>query len=140
MEEATIPEIQRSNLTSVILTMMNIGIENVQNFDFMDAPSSEDIISAIRQLRLLGAVGDDNKLTTLGRKMAGFPLDPKLTAAILAGGELGCAEEILTIISLVNGENIFNVPLNKERQEEASLVHKVRQRTFKIVQFSLFSS
>ena len=92
----------------------------------MDAPSSEDIISAIRQLRLLGAVGEDNKLTSLGRKMAGFPLDPKLTAAILAGGELGCAEEILTIISLVNGENIFNIPLNKERQEEASLVHKVR--------------
>ena len=139
LEDATIPEIQRSNLTSVILTMMNIGIENVQNFDFMDAPSGEDIISAIRQLRLLGAVGDDNKLTTLGRKMAGFPLDPKLTAAILAGGELGCAEEILTIISLVNGENIFNVPQNKERQEEAALVHKVQSKICTVRFHRLFS-
>ena len=58
LDEATIPEIQRSNLTSVILTMMNIGIENVQNFDFMDAPGSEDIVSAVRQLRLLGACVD----------------------------------------------------------------------------------
>ena len=69
--------------------MMNIGVENVHNFDFMDAPRSEDIISAVRQLQLLGAVGEDNKLTELGRKMAGFPLEPRLTAAILAGGELG---------------------------------------------------
>jgi len=127
LEDSTIPEIQRSNLTSVILTMMNIGVENVQNFDFMDAPGTEDIISAVRQLRLLGAVADDNKLTDLGRKMAGFPLNPKLTAAILAASELGCAEEMLTIISMVNGESIFNVPVNRERQEEAAAVHKKYQ-------------
>ena len=53
MEEATIPEIQRSNLASVILTMLNIGIENIQTFDFMDSPGTEDIASAMRQLRLL---------------------------------------------------------------------------------------
>ena len=75
---------------------------------------------------MLGAVADDNKLTDLGRKMAGFPLNPKLTAAILAASELGCAEEMLTIISMVNGESIFNVPVNRERQEEAAAVHKVK--------------
>ena len=125
LEDASVPEIQRSNLSNVVLTMMNIGVENVLNFDFMDAPRSEDIISALRQLCLLGAVGEDNKLTEQGRKMAGFPLEPRLTAAILAGGELGCAEEVLTIIALVNGENIFQLPANKEKLEEASQVHKV---------------
>ena len=63
LEETTVPEIQRSNLASVVLTMLNIGIENINNFDFMDAPRSEDITSAIRQLRLLGAVSEENKLT-----------------------------------------------------------------------------
>jgi len=124
LEEATTPEIQRSNLASVILTMLNIGIENIQAFDFMDAPGSEDINSALRQLKLLGAVSEDNKLSELGRKMAGFPLDPKLTATILAGAELGCGEEILSIISLVSGENVFNQPANKERHEEAIQAHK----------------
>ena len=109
----------------MILTMLNIGIENIQTFDFMDSPGTEDINSALRQLRLLGAVAEDNKLTELGRKMAGFPLDPKLTATILAGAELGCGEEILSIVSLVSGENVFNQPTNKEKQEEASLAHKV---------------
>ena len=71
----------------------------------MDAPGSEDIVSAVRQMRLLGAVSEpDNKLTELGRKMAGYALQPRLTAAILAGAEIGCAEEVLTIIAHVNGE------------------------------------
>ena len=48
-----------------------------------------------------------------------------LTAALLAAGELGCGEEVVTIISLVNGETVFSVPGNKEKQEEAALVHKV---------------
>lgn len=108
--------------------MMNIGVDNVQAFDFMDAPSADDLIAALRQLRLLGAVSDDNKLSDYGRKMAGFPLEPKLTAAILAAGELGCGEEMLTIISLVNGESVFSAPGNKEKQEEASLVHKVQMQ------------
>ena len=71
----------------------------------MDVPGSEDIVSAAG-LRLRGAV-PDNKLTELGRKMAGYALHPRLTAAILAGAEIGCAEEVLTIIALVNGESIF---------------------------------
>ena len=36
--------------------------------------------------------------------MAGYALHPRLTAAILAGAEIGCAEEVLTIIAHVNGE------------------------------------
>ena len=42
--------------------MMNIGIDNVHSFDFMDPPSSDDLIAALRQLKLLGAINDDNKL------------------------------------------------------------------------------
>ena len=33
---------------------------------------------------------EDVKLTELGKEMAGFPLDPKFTKAILAAKELGC--------------------------------------------------
>ena len=84
----------------------------------MDAPGSEDIVSAVRQLRLLGAVSEpDNKLTELGRKMAGFPLQPRLTLAILAG-----AEEVPAIIALVNvsanGMGAFKVQMCRPMTEE----------------------
>ena len=58
-EESTVPEIQRSNLCSVVLTMLSIGINDILTFDFMDSPGREDMKSALRQLRLLGALSPE---------------------------------------------------------------------------------
>jgi HrpA-like RNA helicase len=41
MHVATIPEILRINLTSVILQLLTIGIKRIVDFDFMDKPSPE---------------------------------------------------------------------------------------------------
>ena len=97
LEESTIPEIQRSNLCSVVLTMLSIGITDILAFDFMDSPGREDMKSALRQLRLLGAISLEDQLTLRGRRMSTFPIEPRLTAAILAAAELGCTEEVGTI-------------------------------------------
>ena len=64
-------------------------------------------------------------LPDLGRKTAGFPLELRLTAAILAAGDLGCGTgEMLAVIALATGETIFIVPGNRERREEAEMVHR----------------
>jgi len=124
LEDNTLPEIQRSNLCSVVLTMLSVGVPDIHTFDYMDSPAKEDLRSALRQLRLLGAVhGDEDRLTERGKKMSGFPLEPRLTAAILAAGELGCGEELVTIVSLLSTDSIYCVPTTKERREEAELVH-----------------
>ena len=50
-------------------------------FDFMDAPNADSINTALRQLTLLEAVDLSQggvQLTPLGKKMAAFPLDPRL--------------------------------------------------------------
>jgi HrpA-like RNA helicase len=52
----------------------------VNSFDFMDPPSSDSLNTALRQLSLLSAVqisGAGTRLTPLGQKMAGFPLEPR---------------------------------------------------------------
>lgn len=127
LPQATVPEIQRSNLASVVLTMLNIGIKDVASFDFMDPPASDSLNTALRQLSLLGAlqIGPGGvRLTQLGEKMAGFPLDPRLTCCLLAGEQLGCTEEMLTIVSLLTAENVFQVPGPKEKREEAEQIHR----------------
>jgi HrpA-like RNA helicase len=56
------------------------GIKDVNSFDFMDPPSSDSLNTALRQLSLLSAVqisGAGTRLTPLGQKMAGFPLEPR---------------------------------------------------------------
>ncbi|XP_023319650.1 putative ATP-dependent RNA helicase DHX33 isoform X2 [Eurytemora carolleeae] len=127
LPRATVPEILRSNLASTILTMMNIGIKDVPSFDFMDPPKPDSLNSALRQLSLLGAVelsGGGTRLTQLGEKMAGFPLDPRFTNCLLSAEQLGCTEEMLSIVSLLTAENVFQVPGPRDKREEADMVHK----------------
>lgn len=43
---------------------------------------------ALRQLYLLGAIGEDGKINELGIEMSKFPLDPSLSRAIIAANDL----------------------------------------------------
>ena len=56
MQFSTVPEILRSNLSSVILQLVALGINDVENFDFMSKPSEETIAASINELELLGAL------------------------------------------------------------------------------------
>jgi ATP-dependent RNA helicase DHX33 len=57
----TVPEILRSNLNSVALQLISLGIDDLLNFDFMSKPSSESLESACNELTLLGAIRLKNK-------------------------------------------------------------------------------
>lgn len=46
-------------------------------------------------------------LTALGRQMAAFPLDPKLSRALIAGCHLGAGEELLWIVAGLSHGNLF---------------------------------
>ena len=53
LEPTTLPEIQRSNLGSVVLQLKALGIEDVPRFDFMDPPP---LAALLRSLELLCAL------------------------------------------------------------------------------------
>lgn len=61
-------------------------------------------------------------LTTLGQKMVAFPLDPPLSKMLLMGAQLGCSEEVLTIVSMLSVPTVFFRPA--DRQEEAVAAHE----------------
>lgn len=58
LEESTTPEIQRTNLSSVVLLLKSLGINDIIGFDFMDAPPADTLIRALEQLYALGALND----------------------------------------------------------------------------------
>ncbi|GJY66446.1 probable pre-mRNA-splicing factor ATP-dependent RNA helicase DEAH5 [Tanacetum coccineum] len=117
MSPTSIPEIQRINLRMTILTLKAMGINDLFAFDFMDPPSPQALISAMQQLHSLRALDEEGLITKLGRLMAEFPLEPPLSKMLLASVDLGCSEEILTIIAMIQTGNIFYRP--RERQAEA---------------------
>lgn len=46
-------------------------------------------------------------LTPTGRAMVEFPLEPSLAKMLLAGAEMGCASEALTIVSMLSVPPVF---------------------------------
>ena len=76
LDETTAPEIQRTNLTAVVLLLKSIGINDLLGFDFLDAPPAECLIRALEHVYALGALNADAQLTKLGRKMAELPVAP----------------------------------------------------------------
>ncbi|KAG9131220.1 hypothetical protein Leryth_006078 [Lithospermum erythrorhizon] len=111
LEDNSVPEIQRTNLANVVLTLESLGIHDVVNFDFMDPPPSEAVIKALEMLYALGALNSDGELTKIGRKMAEFPLDPMLSKMIVASDKYKCSDEIITIAAMLSvGNSIFYRP------------------------------
>ena len=119
LEESPTPEIQRTNLGNVVLSLKNLGINDLINFDFMDPPPPETLIAALEQLYALGALNDAGDLTSMGRRMSEFPLDPQLSRMLIASEKYGCTEEIATICAMLSVNNsIFFRPKENELQSD----------------------
>ncbi|KAL0984209.1 hypothetical protein UPYG_G00138520 [Umbra pygmaea] len=115
MLTSNVPEIQRTNLASTMLSLKAMGINDLLSFDFMDAPPMETMITAMEQLYTLGALDDEGLLTRLGRRMAEFPLEPMLCKMLIMSVHLGCSEEMLTIVSMLSVQNVFYRPKDKQQ-------------------------
>ena len=103
LDDATVPEIQRSNLAPILLQLKALGIDNVIRFDFLTPPPAELIIRAMELLYALGAVDDYAKLTRpLGVRMAELSVEPMMAKVLLASPSFGCLSEILSIAAMTS--------------------------------------
>ncbi|EOO02890.1 putative atp-dependent rna helicase dhx8 protein [Phaeoacremonium minimum UCRPA7] len=115
MDESPTPEIQRTNLNSIVLQLKSLGIDKLLDFDFMDPPPTEALIGALDQLYALQALNHKGELTKMGRQMAEFPTDPMLAKAVLAADKEGCVEEVLSIVSMLSEASaLFFRPKDKK--------------------------
>lgn len=115
MDESPTPEIQRTSLSSVVLQLKALGIEDLLGFDFLDPPPTELLIKSLNLLYALGALNSAGALTRVGRQMGEFPAEPMLAKALISATKEGCVEEMLTIVSML-GEvaTLFFRPKDKK--------------------------
>ncbi|XP_064394923.1 probable ATP-dependent RNA helicase DHX40 [Halichondria panicea] len=124
LEETTVPEIQRSSLTSVVLDLKCMGIPNVVEFSYLDPPEEKMLLEALRQLYYFQAIDENGVVTELGHRLVEFPLQPSLARALIRSKQLACEDAILPIVSMLSVESIFVRPSNKKEAERAMKVHK----------------
>lgn len=116
----TDPEILRTNLASVILQMMAIGLGDINQFPFIEMPDKRNIQDGIRLLEELNAIANktangDYQLTQIGRQLAQLPLDPRLGRMVLEAKKHGCVREMMVISSALSIQDPRERPLDKQQ-------------------------
>ncbi|MEM9255049.1 MAG: ATP-dependent RNA helicase HrpA [Pseudomonadota bacterium] len=112
----TEPEIQRTNLASVILQMLHLRLGDVAEFPFIDPPDGRLVRDGYKLLEELGAVNADGRLTKNGRAMSRLPVDPRLGRMLLAASQMGCVAELLVIVSALSVQDPRERPADKQQQ------------------------
>ena len=100
----TDPEILRTNLASVLLQMATLGLGEVAEFPFIDAPDRRAVAAGIAILEEVGALRPGRphealgrRVTDVGRRLARLPVDPRLGRMILQAEEEGCVDDVIIV-------------------------------------------
>jgi len=104
-EDFTPPEVLRTNLASVILRMAALGLGEPENFPFLDPPDTRLVNDGVRLLQELKAMDDERRVTSLGAKIAGLPVDPRLGRMLLAASHHNCVTEMLVVTSFLEAQD-----------------------------------
>ena len=123
--EFTDPEILRTNLASVILQMTALGLDDIEAFPFVDAPDKRHIQDGVKLLEELGAFetvqtksGEKRRLTTIGRQLAQFPVDPRLAKMLLSAVDFGSVYEVMIIVSALSIQDPRERPTEKQQASD----------------------
>ncbi|KAJ4482384.1 ATP-dependent RNA helicase Prh1 [Lentinula aciculospora] len=119
------PEIMRCSLSSSLLQLKCIG-QDLETLDLMDQPAEESMKSSLIVLFLLGALNREKEITSVGRQMAAFPLEPIYGRAIIASKEYGCTQEVLDIVSILSASSKLFVESSEQRDAVSEARKKFR--------------
>jgi ATP-dependent RNA helicase HrpA len=123
-EEYTKPEILRDNLADVILRMVSLKLGEIEQFPFIDKPSTRHLADGIGMLRELGAVekgkNGELRLTGRGRLMARLPLDPRFSRMLIEADEQGVLRDAAVIVSVLTIQDPRDRPQGEEGKADSA--------------------
>ena len=107
LEPSHAPEIARADLAPVLLEVLSFHPGNPRAFPFFQAPPPRALDRAIEQLRMLGAIDDNARLTPLGRDLSSLPVHPRTGTMLLAGGAGGDVDELCLAAALLEDDRTW---------------------------------
>lgn len=114
------PEILREKLDNTILTAKILQLGKVEEFfpQLMDPPDLGCIKISLSLLKRLNALDDNENLTPLGYHLAKLPMSPQLGKMMLFGAIFSCLNPILSIVSMLDFKDPYQIPMNKEKEAD----------------------
>lgn len=97
------PEIERLDLTAMLLDCLAWGWSDPSAVEWIDPPPAERLAAAFETLRQLGAVDHGGeRLTPLGRAIAKLPVHPRLGRVLTEARRLRCEREGALVAALIS--------------------------------------
>ncbi|WP_152663155.1 ATP-dependent RNA helicase HrpA [Arsukibacterium ikkense] len=121
--EFTDPEILRTNLASVIMQMLALGLGDIDAFPFLQRPDSRFVNDGIKLLEELGAIEPQRgrqqlTLTALGKQLARLPIDPRLARMVVAASANNALNEVLVVVAALSIQDPRERPLDKQQKAD----------------------
>ncbi|GAB5365942.1 hypothetical protein AAMO2058_001101700 [Amorphochlora amoebiformis] len=119
----TVPEIQRTRLDTMVLQLKSLGISDVVHFPFLSPPPARLLEDAVELLFACKALDRHGRLTPgIGESLAELPVNPMIARMLVAAGENGCAEQILSIAAMLCVRSPYVVP--RYHRDDARAAHR----------------
>lgn len=113
-KEFSDPEIVKEPLDSSILTLKTIGIQDIEKFPFVTRPSDQNINQAVDELKKVGALSEDSKVTPLGSSLSQLPIKPRLGKMLLMARKAKQTVLGILMAAALSTEEIFDTRDLKE--------------------------
>ncbi|TFK42844.1 P-loop containing nucleoside triphosphate hydrolase protein [Crucibulum laeve] len=110
MPLSTPAEITRTDMTTPILQLKSLGIDDLMKFEWISAPPAESILRALEGLHAAGMIGNDGRLTRMGEQVSECPMEVGIARMLFRSKEFQCGEEILTIAAMTAVQDVFIIP------------------------------
>lgn len=117
--EYTEPEIRRTSLAGLILSMLDWRLGDIAEFPFIQPPAAASVREGHKELLELGAITENASpasrfaITPLGRQIVRFPLEPRLARILLAAERERCVRDALVVVSALACEDPLVRPADK---------------------------
>ncbi len=109
--ERSIPEAQRGDLAEAVLLLHSLGVADAVGFDWLDAPSADQIRESDRLLVSLGALvslgPDSYAVTDLALAMLALPVHPRHARMLIEAKVRGCAPEVSLFVAIISGRDLL---------------------------------
>lgn len=99
LNKQSLPEIQRSDLTSLLLEILNWGVSCADELAFITQPPAQHLQAALFLLQLFNAVDKSGKITKHGQAISQLGINPRLGHLLLQAIEI---EKEFCIIGLTS--------------------------------------
>jgi ATP-dependent helicase HrpB len=102
-----LPEILAADLSQLVLDLARWGVTSPDALRWLDPPPAAHFAQAQSVLLVLGALDQQGHITSLGRKMAEFPVHPRLGHMLLAAAQYGATAMACDLAALLSERDII---------------------------------